>query len=551
MTTFLLLTILLFPTLFILSTLISLLRNYLTARTLHLPIIVLPISPENPLWMLTSPYILPFFRALPFSNGHFTRFCYTGWEFVEKSRAHLEFGDAFVLATPGRNWIYTCDAGVIREVIRRERGGEFARPLEMLSVLETFGANIATVNGADWQRMRKCTAASFNEQNNLLVWTESLRQGNQMLQYWLSAGAEGVKTMAYDTRTLTLDILAHAGFGKSFDFQSRRDRMKSGALSYRDALALILENAILILALGPPVLKKLAWVPGLGILSEAVDKFKRCMTDIFDETTEKTRGQRTQGNFLTSLVRGAVEDKLLTPEEVIGNIFIFSFAGHDTTSHTFEFSFMLLAMHPKVQDWMAEELNYVVKGDRVQEPGYDVFPKLVRVMAVMLETLRLYDPLISVVKGTEGRAAKLKFGEQDIMVPPKTRVIFNINALHSHPQYWGDDALEWKPSRWIQTATGDGPVHDRESITIPTTGLFVPWSEGMRGCPGKKFSQVEYVAVMVILFREYCVAPVKRQGEDDIAAKARAQSALKDTGMRLLLQMLHPEKCPLKWERRV
>lgn len=72
----------------------------------------------------------------------------------------------------------------------------------------------------------------------------------------------------------------------------------------------------------------------------------------------------------------------------------------------------------------------------------------------------------------------------------------------------------------------------------------------MRGCPGKKFSQVEYVAVMITLFREHYVVPVKRQGEDSMAARARAQGALDETGMRLLLQMLHPEKCPLEWKRR-
>jgi cytochrome P450 len=240
------------------------------------------------------------------------------------------------------------------------------------------------VNGQVWQRHRKATAACFNEKSNLLVWTEALRQGHQVLQHWKSAGIKGVQSMAHDTRTLTLDVLVHAQFGKSFDFQaSREKRVASEVLSYRDALAMLLENAILILALGPDILRRLAFIPPLGRLSEAADQFKQYMVDMFEESSQKEDTTKAQGNLITSLVRASVDDKLLTPEEVISNIFVFNFAGHDTTAHSFAFTLMLLAAHPEVQDWMAEEIKYVV-GNDAPEPSYDVFPKFVRTLAVLV-----------------------------------------------------------------------------------------------------------------------------------------------------------------------
>jgi cytochrome P450 len=165
--------------------------------------------------------------------------------------------------------------------------------------------------------------------------------------------------------------------------------------------------------------------------------------------------------------------------------------------------------------------------------------------------LRLYDPLLSIVKSTEDHSADLIIGHKVITVPADTRIILNLNALHSLPRYWGDDALEWKPSRWIHTDPGAGTVFDREHIAIPEHGAYIPWSEGMRACPGKKFSQVEHVAVMIALFGEHYVAPVRQQGETEDAAKMRALDTLKDTGMMLLLQMFHPERTPLVWRRRV
>jgi cytochrome P450 len=94
-------------------------------------------------------------------------------------------------------------------------------------------------------------------------------------------------------------------------------------------------------------------------------------------------------------------------------------------------------------------------------------------------------------------------------------------------------------------------MHEREQIVMPNHGAYIPWSDGNRACPGKKFSQVEHVALMVALFRDHRVAPKRRNGESAEAARLRAVATLNDTGMLLLLQMLHPEKTPLVWQKRV
>ncbi|KAH7110906.1 cytochrome P450 monooxygenase-like protein, partial [Dendryphion nanum] len=535
----------------LLSTIWAIIRNHAVAKTMGLPVIVVPISPENPIWMLAGRHIMPFLRRLPFGNGNFTRFGYVGWQFDEKYKVHQELGDAVVFTTPGKNWIYICNADAIHQLIRQERQGEFARPVELLAMLDVFGPNLSTVNGVDWQRQRKCTAASFNEQSNALVWRESLRQGDQLILHW-KHNNKSASTMASDTRTLALHVLVHAAFGKSFDFAgARHEEADNKPLSYRDALALILENAILILALGQSALKWLSFIPKLGRLSRAADQFKNYMSEMFDENSPEVQSPMAHGNLITSLVRASVNDNLISREEVFGNIFVYNFAGHDTTAHSFAFSFVLLAANPEVQDWMAAEINHVIKSDNAQDSEYDVFPRLVRTLAVLLETLRLYNPLLSIVKGTTTQPACLAIGGRNIVVPSNTRVILNLPALHSHPKYWGEDSLEWKPSRWIKAKPREGHTCDREYIEMPIHGAYIPWSEGNRSCPGKKFSQVEHVAVMVAMFRQHSLIPSRLAGETEEMARSRAVAALKDTGMVLLLQMLHPERIPLEWKKRV
>jgi cytochrome P450 len=71
-------------------------------------------------------------------------------------------------------------------------------------------------------------------------------------------------------------------------------------------------------------------------------------------------------NLMTQLVRASQNhEKLglgrsLTESEIYGNMFVFNFAGHDTTTHALNFLLFHLAGHPDAQDWLAEEIRAVV-----------------------------------------------------------------------------------------------------------------------------------------------------------------------------------------------
>lgn len=129
-------------------------------------------------------------------------------------------------------------------------------------------------------------------------------------------------------------------------------------------------------------------------------------------------------------------------------------------------------------------------------------------------------------------------------------MILNTDAIHTHPAYWGADALQWQPQRWI-IAHEDGPSSlFNEAILTPLQGAYAPWSGGARVCPGKKFGQVEFVAIMATLFQNYRVEPVPVGAESMESARSRAAAAVRDSGMILLLQMRHPEAVGLRWVRK-
>jgi len=150
---------------------------------------------------------------------------------------------------------------------------------------------------------------------------------------------------------------------------------------------------------------------------------------------------------------------------------------------------------------------------------------------------------------------QLVVGNKTLMIPPNTRIIPNMTTLQTLPRYWGEDSLEWKPSCWIVSTPASTPFtaqiatlsYHKETLRTPTKGSYIAWSDGTRPCPGKKFSQVEFVAIMVSLFNGHRAEVVPEGGETEKEARQRCMRTVHDSEAVLLYQMKHPESVGLRW----
>jgi cytochrome P450 len=131
-------------------------------------------------------------------------------------------------------------------------------------------------------------------------------------------------------------------------------------------------------------------------------------------------------------------------------MFVLDFAGNDTTANTLASAVVIRAAKLLVQDWISEELRHVLSSREVEDWNYNgYFPQLKRCLAVLLETLRLCTP-VPIAKSTGKEASVLIIGNKQVTIPANTLIIPNYIAVHTHPRSWDDDALEWKPFRWIE-----------------------------------------------------------------------------------------------------
>ncbi len=112
-------------------TTVSIISNFIAARKIGLPLVLSPVSPLNPFWIITCrafPAIL-LLKYLPFGLGKWARCTYIGWQFHEKHALHDELGPVFLIVTPGGNEVSVADAQVAHTVLSQRK--EFIKPAFM------------------------------------------------------------------------------------------------------------------------------------------------------------------------------------------------------------------------------------------------------------------------------------------------------------------------------------------------------------------------------------------------------------------------------------
>ena len=130
-----------------------------------------------------------------------------------------------------------------------------------------FGSNILTTEGPTWKRHRKIMAPTFLEKSNAMVWKESLRQVEGMLEFWATIDETPentsleikVKDVAKATALMTLHVISGAGFGVRQVWDHEHEEQLgsnvvlgfntsklngSHTLAFKDCLYVLLENVI-------------------------------------------------------------------------------------------------------------------------------------------------------------------------------------------------------------------------------------------------------------------------------------------------------------------
>ncbi|KAG8163015.1 hypothetical protein KVR01_007493 [Diaporthe batatas] len=397
------------------------------------------------------------------------------------------------------------------------------------------------------------------------VWNESVRHAHAMTRHWTSTTDASIPDIQRDMETLTLNVLASAAFHESYDFNPswESDALDSATQSYRDALFVVHKHAIHLMLIPYHILTGSLMPKGLARIGKAAVSLKDHMTKMVrKERLAMERGEPGSGGLVTQLVRDHLETLqadlwdmpkakkgTLSNEEIMGNLFVMTFAGYDTTAIALSFAMTLLAGHPDVQEWLSEEIITVTENKPVESWTYDLFLKLKRCRAVFLETMRLYGPITGLPKVATDRTQPIRVGDRVLAIPQGTETILLLHSAQTDPRYWpGGDPHAWSPSRWICRREPDAEPACEE-LFVPKRGSFSPWSDGPQGCVGKKFAEVEAVAALACVLKDCRIRPKLGAGETLEQGEQRAKRCANDVNYQLMLRMNDPSQAKLECKR--
>ena len=391
------------PILFYISYLaLRTLSNYRQALNLGIPILLAPTSWQNPVWALTHHIFTPILARLPYNLGAWTAYSTHGWPLYDRNNLHTRYGPIFAIVTPYTTEYTIADPRTVAELSYKWR--IWTRPESVYGMLGIFGKNLIVAEGDDWQRHRKITSVAFTERNNALVWAEAQQQAQGALDKWTSTSSLNIAETLVDVGVVTLHVLCSSVLGQSYPFAKGLDQPKEGhAMSYHASLETTLHNLVAIILVGLIGLPRWMLSKSLKDSFRAKEEFQKYMEESLDEEKKvvavgNENGPRT---LLSAMVlanevakkddmekaKGEVLRKWLSDEELYGNLFLFNAAGDETTANSLAFSIAYLATHQDVQDWVAKEIDEVLRQDEENDGGIDyetVFPRLTRCLAVMV-----------------------------------------------------------------------------------------------------------------------------------------------------------------------
>lgn len=216
------------------------------AKAAGLPYVYVALHEWNPILLVAGHQLKAVLRK--FGLERLIRYSAPSWIWGVKYEVHRKLGDVFCVISPGGVAFHVADADLASDILKKR--AMFPRPVKSLvRVLAYFGPNISSTEHDEWRFHRRVTTKTFTEEQNRMVWRESLLQAEGMLNDWAApvekstSHANGVIfDIGKDCRRLALNIVSRASFGIIMPWKEDTTLKEGYTMSFGDAANMFLGN---------------------------------------------------------------------------------------------------------------------------------------------------------------------------------------------------------------------------------------------------------------------------------------------------------------------
>ncbi|TFK83044.1 cytochrome P450 [Polyporus arcularius HHB13444] len=400
-------------------------------------------------------------------------------------------------------------------------------PLNTLSLL--LGPGILATNGPQHRRQRKLLSSAFTQAHLRDITTSMYDVAHKLLEIMTGKHGEELDINALMVKTV-FEISGEALLGYSFGSFAEGEEDSFGecvkqffaTVGKVPLIAFVVPWLSRFLS-GPLIVRLfriIPFSPNLQRLLDISEALRHRATKIVQvkkaalmKGDEEQLDSAGEGKDIMSLLlkanMAAYEEDKISDAELIAQVSTVMLAGLDPTSNGLSRLLYTLAQNQAAQERLRAELleAHVNESTGPGIPPHELM-RLPYLDAVFRETLRLYPPVAFMlrfaakdvalpltwpVRGKDGTMMS------EIFVPRGTHLVPNLRACNHNQALWGDDALEWKPERWM----GELP---RELLEARVPGVYshlMTFSAGGRSCIGVKFAELEMKIVLSVLLMAF------------------------------------------------
>ncbi|KAL2920687.1 11-oxo-beta-amyrin 30-oxidase [Bienertia sinuspersici] len=365
-----------------------------------------------------------------------------------------------------------------------------------------YGLNM--IEGSTWVRHRHIITPAFSSTNLKGMANSMMESTTKMISQWttLLANSNTLELdMEREVTTLAGEIIARTNFGINSE---------SGHILFEKLRAMQISLFKHTRYVGVPYGQFLT----MGQTLEA----KRLGQEIDDillsiiNARRKVIGVETQHDLLGLLLEGDEQAdgqfvRKLSTRELVDECKTFFFGGHETVALAMTWTLMILAVYPKWQEELREEIKEVI-GE-----NHDIdFTMLARLKKAVLILILNFDHAkfrksLQIVKDhrykkvlrlypsspNAQRQARSDIQVGNVVIPSGTNIWIDVVGMHHDQALWGDDVNEFKPERFDGNLYG-GCKHKMG---------YLPFGFGGRMCIGKNYAIMEYKIVMSLILRQF------------------------------------------------
>jgi cytochrome P450 len=346
----------------------------------------------------------------------------------------------------------------------------FIKSKGLRALKSLLGEGLLTSEGESWFRQRRLAQPIFHQKRIAGYGEVMVAYTERMLDSWKDGETRDIHQ---DMMRLTLNIVMKTIFNQditeteSQDIANAVDVALHWFESKRKQGFLVWE-----------------WFPRPENIryKNAIQKMDKSIYHIINQ---RRQSGENPGDLLSMLMEAKDENdgSQMSDKQLRDELATLILAGHETTSNTLSWTWMLLGQHPEVRAKLVEELKTVLGG---KSPTVSDIPKLRYADMVIKESMRLYPAVPSI---TREAAKDCEIGGYSI--PERCTVIMSQWVMHHHPRYF-EDAEMFKPERW------DGDLEKK----LPR-GVYIPFGDGPRICIGKGFALMEAVLLLTTIAQRF------------------------------------------------